>query len=115
MFVITRRFSSMRSVGEAAKRAETGLAPILRSAPGFRGYYIIDSGDGVGLSISVFESREQAEAIREEAMSWIEKNLADLYSEPPQITAGEVVVSVEAHAPAGQAAAGAGTGADAVH
>ena len=105
MFCITRRFSSMSSVEEAAKRAEAGLAPILQSNPGFRGYYVIDGGDGVGVSISVFESREAAEKTRDEALAWIEKNLSDLYREPPLITAGEVIVMVEpAGAAAGQAA-----------
>lgn len=109
MFCVTRRFSSMRSVEEAAKRAEKGLAPILQRNPGFRGYYIVDAGDGVGVSITVFESREAAESTREEAVGWIEKNLSDLFSEPPLITAGEVIVAVEAQrAPAAE---GAGAGA----
>jgi heme-degrading monooxygenase HmoA len=108
MFCVTRRFSSLSSVEEAAKRAETGVGPILRRNPGFRGYYVVDGGDGVGVSITVFESQEAAEASREEVMGWIEKNLADLYREPPQITAGEVIVTVEAEgAPSREAGAGA--------
>jgi hypothetical protein len=108
MFCVTRRFSSMGSVEEAAKRAEAGIGPILQRNPGFRGYYVVDAGDGVGCSITVFESREAAESSRDEVMAWIEKNLSDLYREPPLITAGEVIVAVEsAAAAAGQAAAGA--------
>ena len=106
MFCVTRRFSSMSSVEEAAKRAEAGLAPILQRNPGFRGYYVIDAGDGVGCSITVFESREAAESTREEALAWIEKNLSDLYSEPPQVTAGDVVVTVEPLAAAAGQASG---------
>lgn len=107
MFCITRRFSAMGSVEEAAQRAEAGIGPILQRNPGFRGYYVVDAGDGVGCSITIFESREAAERSREEVMGWIEKNLSDLYREPPQITAGEVIVSVHAQgAAAGQAAAG---------
>lgn len=104
MYCVTRRFTSMRSVEEAAKRAEAGLAPILQRNPGFRGYYIVDAGDGVGMSITVFESREAAEKSRDEALGWIEKNLSDLYKEPPLITAGETIVRVEAQAAAGRAA-----------
>jgi len=98
----------MSSVEEAAKRAEAGIGPILQRNPGFRGYYIVDAGDGVGCSITVFESREAAESSREEVMGWIEKNLSDQFREPPLITAGEVIVAVEAPgAAAGQSVAGA--------
>jgi len=109
MFCVTRRFSSMSSVQEAANRAEKGVAPILQRNPGFRGYYIIDAGDGVGVSITVFESREAAEQSREEVLGWIEANLSDLYREPPQITAGEVVVAVEAQGAPAREGAGAAT------
>jgi hypothetical protein len=107
MFCVTRRFSSMSSVAEAGRRSEAGIGPILQRNPGFRGYYIVDGGDGVGVSITVFESREAAERSREEVMGWIEKNLSDLYREPPQITAGEVIVTVEAPGAPGREAAGA--------
>jgi hypothetical protein len=108
MFCVTRRFSSMGSVAEAARRAEAGIGPILQRNSGFRGYYVVDGGDGVGVSITVFESREAAERSREEVMGWIEKNLSDLYREPPQITAGEVIAMVEAQgAPGREAGAGA--------
>jgi hypothetical protein len=108
MFCVTRRFSSMSSVEEAAKRAEAGVGPILQRNPGFRGYYIVDGGDGVGVSITVFESREAAESSREEVVGWIEKNLSDMFREPPQITAGEVIVAVESTGASGRPGAGAG-------
>ena len=57
MFVVTRRVT-VRSVEEAAQKAAAGLVPILQRSSGFRGYHIIDAGDGVGMSIGVFESRE---------------------------------------------------------
>jgi len=107
MFCVTRRFSSLSSVEEAGRRAEAGVGPILRRNPGFRGYYIVDGGDGVGVSITVFESREAAERSREEVMGWIEKNLSDLYREPPQITAGDVLVTVEAEGAPSREAPGA--------
>jgi hypothetical protein len=106
----------MSSVEEAAKRAEAGIGPILQSNPGFRGYYVVDAGDGVGCSITVFESQEAAERSREEVMGWIEKNLSDLYREPPVITAGEVIVAVEpSGTAAGQAATAGATARPAAH
>jgi hypothetical protein len=113
MFVMTRRYARMSSVEEAARRAEAGLAPILKQRPGFRGYYIVDGGQGVGLSISVFEDRQSALAVQDEAMQWIRNNLSDLYDSEPEITVGEVVVAVEAEQAGAASGAGKETGAEA--
>ena len=107
MFVITRRFSSISSVAEAAKRAETGLAPILLEATGFKGYHIVDAGDGVGLSVTMFETREDAEGVKDRALAWIKQNLSDLYQGEPEVTAGEVIYSARPETPVGQAASSA--------
>ena len=107
MFVITRRFSSISSVAEAAKRAEAGLAPMLVAASGFKGYHIIDAGDGVGLSVTMFETREDAEGVKDRALAWIKQNLSDLYQGEPEVTAGEVIYSARPEAPLGQAASSA--------
>ena len=104
MFIITRRFKSLRSVAEAATRAEAGLAPLLLNATGFRGYHIIDAGDGVALSVTMFETREDAERVKDRAMDWIKQNLSDLYQGEPEVTAGEVIYSARPETPVGQEA-----------
>ncbi|RAK59867.1 hypothetical protein DJ021_08635 [Phenylobacterium hankyongense] len=93
MYVITRRFQSMSSVAEAAARAEAGLAPMLVAATGFKGYHIIDAGGGVGLSVTMFETREDADRVKDRALDWIRQNLSDLYQGEPEVTAGEVIYS----------------------
>ncbi len=109
MFIVTRRFKSLRSVAEAATRAEAGLAPLLLNATGFRGYHIIDAGDGVGLSVTMFETREDAERVKDRAMDWIKQNLSDLYQGEPEVTAGEVIYSARPETTAGRAEASAST------
>ena len=104
MFVITRRFSSISSVAEAAKRAEAGLAPMLVAASGFKGYHIIDAGDGVGLSVTMFETREDAEGVKDRALAWVKQNLSDLYQGEPEVTAGEVIYSARPEAAVGREA-----------
>jgi hypothetical protein len=87
----------MRSVPEIAKRAEKDFAPILKKLNGFQGYYLMDCGDGVVVTISVFDSRESALASNEKAAAFVKSNLADLVGDAkPDITAGEVRVSVSA-------------------
>ncbi len=54
MYVVIRKFSELRSVREAAQRAETGIGQILKNSPGFRGYYVFDAGKGVAGSVTLF-------------------------------------------------------------
>jgi len=104
MFIITRRIENLRSTAEAAKRAEAGLVPLLQSAAGFKGYHIVAAGDGVGLSVTMFETREDAERVKDRAISWVKENLSDLYTGEPQVTAGEVIFSARPGAVTGKAA-----------
>ena len=57
MYVVIRKFSAMRSVPEAARRAESGIGQILKQSPGFVAYYVFDGGNGVGGSVTLFEER----------------------------------------------------------
>jgi hypothetical protein len=94
MYVVIRKFSQMRSVSEAARRAESGIGQMLKQAPGFRGYYVFDVGNGVGGSVTLFESRDEALAANEKALAWIRASLSDLLDGEPEITAGEVLAIV---------------------
>ncbi|ANY79546.1 hypothetical protein BB934_16025 [Microvirga ossetica] len=95
MYVVIRKFDHMRSVTEAARRAESGIGEILRKSPGFVSYHVFDSGNGVGGSITLFDSREAALASNEKAMAWIRASLADLIQGEPEITVGEILASVK--------------------
>jgi hypothetical protein len=108
MYIITRRFKSLRSVAEAAKRAEAGLAPLMLDATGFKGYHIVDAGGGVGFSVTLFETREDAERVKDRALDWIKQNLSDLYQDEPEVTAGEVIYSARPELAPGRAAASEG-------
>jgi hypothetical protein len=94
MYLIIRKFSRMRTVREAARRAETGIGQLMQQAPGFRGYYIFDAGDGVAGSVTLFDSREAAEAANEKALAWIQASLSDLMDGEPEIVAGEVLATI---------------------
>lgn len=94
MYATIRRYRNMRSVEEAARRAEAELVPILKRLPGFRAYYVIDCGEGVTASVSMFDGHEGALASNEEAVAWVLENLSDGYDgEPPEVTVGKVLVA----------------------
>jgi hypothetical protein len=94
MYMVIRKFNRMRSVAEAARRAESGVGELLRQSPGFLGYYVFDAGDGIGGSVSLFESKEAAVAANEQALAWIRGSLMDVIDGVPEITMGEVLVAI---------------------
>jgi hypothetical protein len=91
MHTSIRRYEGIApaSVEEIIKRAEAGFVPIVSGAAGFIGYYLVDAGNGVITTISVFETEAAAEESNKAAASWVKENLAALVPNPPQITAGE--------------------------
>ncbi|HEX2136333.1 MAG TPA: hypothetical protein VHG30_10575 [Microvirga sp.] len=95
MYLVIRKFSKLRSVAVAARRAESGIGQILKQSPGFRGYYIFDAGGGVGGSVTLFDSREEALAANRKVMAWIQASLSDLIDGEPEITTGEVLAVVQ--------------------
>ena len=54
MYLIIRKFGGMRTVREAARRAESGIGQLMKESPGFLGYYIFDAGGGIAGSITPF-------------------------------------------------------------
>jgi heme-degrading monooxygenase HmoA len=65
---------------ELLDRAREGMAPILRESPGFVFYSFSDVGDGRLVSVSTWETREQAEAASSKTAQWVSENVADSVS-----------------------------------
>lgn len=93
-FVSFRRYEvDPANVSKIVQLVQDGFVPILKSSPGFIAYRALDAGDGVIASISVFEDQAGVEQSDSKAASWVKENLAGLITTPPNITAGNVVVS----------------------
>jgi len=70
---------------------------MLRDRPGFQGYYVVDAGDGVVATISVFETEEAALETTSAAAAWVRQNIPELAELAPQVTAGSTAdVAAEA-------------------
>ena len=77
---------------EVVERVNETLVPQLRELPGFSGYYVIDAGNGVISSVSLFETADQAEESTKLVAAWIgDENLGTAIPNAPTITSGEVV------------------------
>ena len=81
-----------RSV-EVTKKANESLIPRLSELPGFSGYFLIDTGEGVMSSIGLFDTSTQADESTRVASEWMrDEKLERILQNPQKVTDGEVVV-----------------------
>jgi len=75
---------------ELERATREGFVPIISGSDGFIAYYAVNPTDGSGVTISIFETREQAIASNELARDFVEANLLPLLPNPPLIIEGMV-------------------------
>ena len=91
MYAAVRRYEGVTDPSEVARQVEEHFLPIISEMPGFVAYYLVDAGEGVMVSTSVFEHQAAEEESTWRAGEFVAQHLAALLPNPPQITAGEVV------------------------
>ena len=95
MYMFVRKYTKVRSVADAARRAKSGIGQILRESHGLRSYYVLDGGEGVGVAVMTFEDRESANAANDKVLEFVQASLHDLDLGDPEIIAGEVLVNID--------------------
>jgi hypothetical protein len=94
MFATIRRYEGVdqnRSTELTSKVNET-LVPKLNKLPGFKGYYLIEAGNGVFSSLSLFETPEQGTESTKFVTTWLrEEKLDTILPNEPKITSGKIV------------------------
>jgi hypothetical protein len=94
MHATIRRYEGVDAtrMNEVLGKINTTLVPQLRELPGFSGYYLIESGDGVLSSFGLFETSEQADESKTLVTKWIsDENFNTVIPNAPKITSGKVV------------------------
>jgi hypothetical protein len=78
---------------ELTKKLGESLVPRLSKLPGFSGYFVIDTGNGVMSSIGLFDTSTQATESTRVASEWVrDEKLEAILKTPPVVTDGEVIV-----------------------
>ncbi|GLR87625.1 hypothetical protein GCM10007857_43360 [Bradyrhizobium iriomotense] len=95
MYMVIRKYAKVRSVADAARRAKSGIGQILRESRGFRSYYVLDGGEGVGVAVMIFEDRESAIEANKKVLEFVQASLHDLHLGDPEIVAGEILVNIQ--------------------
>jgi heme-degrading monooxygenase HmoA len=94
MFSSIRRYTVKRGlVEELARRVEEGFVPLVRQMKGFRGYYLINGGPDVLITISVFDSADEALASNEKAADWVRNNVLEATRGLPEVMVGDVLIA----------------------
>jgi heme-degrading monooxygenase HmoA len=62
---------------EVADQAREGMLSVFRAQPGFRAYGLAHTQEGKLVSVSLWDSGEEARHANELAASWVRENLAD--------------------------------------
>ena len=94
MHATVRRYEGIdqSSKEELTRKVGETLMPSLSKLPGFNGYYLIESGNGVFTSVGLFDNSIQAEESTRVASSWVvDQKLESILPNPPKVTTGEVV------------------------
>ena len=94
MFTSIRKYKVKRGVAEElARRVQESFVPLIRGIPGFRGYYLLDGGPDVLISISIFDSADEALASNATAANWVRNNILASTKGMPEVMVGNALVA----------------------
>ncbi len=94
MHATIRRYEGVdqNRTDELTTKVNESLAPKLSKLPGFAGYYLIETGNGIMSSLSLFENVEQAEESTRVAATWVrDEKLESAFPNSPKVTSGKVL------------------------
>ena len=97
MYATIRRYVGNTTFADALAARSDEVKAIIEPVDGFRAYYLVRAGDGAA-SITVCDDQAGAEESNKRAAEWIKENMPEVAAAPPEISAGEVVVSLAAMA-----------------
>jgi heme-degrading monooxygenase HmoA len=94
MFTSIRKYKVRHgSAEELARRVREGFVPLLRQMPGFRSYYLLDGGPDVLITISRFDSADEAFASNEKAANWVRNNVLEFTKGMPEVMVGNTLIA----------------------
>jgi heme-degrading monooxygenase HmoA len=93
MYVTVRKYTTGSEFADALVENESEVRSLIEGIEGFRAYYLARTDDGA-VTISVYDDRSGAEESNRQAADWVRQNLSHLSVDPPQISAGEVALSL---------------------
>jgi hypothetical protein len=94
MYATHRRYEGIDQsrIEELTRKVNESLIPRLSKLPGFTGYFLMEAGEGVVRSTSLFETSDQAKDSTRVAAEWMqEEKLETLVPNAPKVTVRKVI------------------------
>ena len=92
MHVTTRHYAGNSELVDALVEREDDVRGVVTTIDGFQAYYLVRTGDGDALTISVFDDEAGGEQSVAAARDWIAENLPDMNVSPPTVMAGDALL-----------------------
>jgi hypothetical protein len=95
VYATIRRYVGNSTFADELAARSDEVKAVIEQVDGFRAYYLVRATDGTA-SITVCDDQAGAEESNRRAADWIKENIPEVAAAPPEISAGEVVVSLGA-------------------
>ena len=93
MHATIRRYAGNAQLADQLAERADDIKNVIMSIPGVVGYYLVRAG-GDTISITVSENEEGGRRSNEEAANWLRANMPDALPSPPEVYAGDVLLSL---------------------
>ena len=94
MHATVRRYEGVDTsrTDELKTKVNETLLPKLSTISGFKGYYLLDAGNGVLSSFSLFDNAQHADEATQLVATWVrDEKFESILPNPPKISIGEVI------------------------
>jgi len=91
VYVTIRKYKSGPELADAFVQRQDEVRQLITAIDGFRAYYMVRTDDGVA-TVSVYDSQTGAEESTRQAREWVQENVGDITSSPPEVTTGETII-----------------------
>jgi hypothetical protein len=92
MFCTIRQYDGCTDISKLMEKVQSDLVPVIRDMAGYHTYFAIDCGNGRVISISAFETQEQAEQANQQVAPLVAQSLGEHITKQPTINIGEIKV-----------------------
>jgi hypothetical protein len=92
MHATVRRYAGSDLASKLAPRSDE-VVDLMGEVSGLRAYYLIQAG-GDTISVTISDDEAGGQQSSETAKRWVQENMPGAISAPPEISSGEVVVSI---------------------
>jgi hypothetical protein len=94
MYATQRRYEGIDQsrIDELSRKVNESLIPKLSKLPGFQGYFLMEAGEGVVRSTTLFDTSSQAEDSTRIVAEWTkDEKLEQLIPNAPKVTVRKVI------------------------